>query len=213
MASPFRLCVSGSEAPHPGRLTPRQGGADDRAWWFVAGAVYLPLMVGSWAWFAWDGGVGAVIELQLGPRPVWDAVLGLVLGGLASAASRWGARRWRWMADMADALGAQLGPLAPLTTLVLAVCSGLGEEWLFRGVILQSWGQVASVVLFALAHTSPDPALRAWPVLALAMGAVFVALAVWTGGLMAPVVLHITVNALNLRWLVERHQRQSLPRG
>ena len=201
--------MSGSRETNSGRLTPRQGGGDDRSWWIVAGAVYGPLCVACMAWYGWSGGLDAIVERQMGDTPVRDAALGLILGVGASGLSRTCVERGR-LRRMADVLGAQLGPLSPGTTLALALASGLGEEWLFRGVILDSWGWVASVLVFAVAHASPDPALRPWPVMALVMGLVFVALAVWTNALMAPVVLHITVNALNLRWLVRRHQEQAL---
>ena len=98
-------------------------------------------------------------------------------------------------------LGASSG-----TLLVISLLAGLGEELLFRGVFmtgLAGWfglpvALVATSVLFGLAHLiTPTYAL-----LAGLIGIYFGILAVFTGGLFAPVLAHALYDWAALSYLV-----------
>lgn len=144
-------------------------------------------------------------------RPRWVAS---VRGGL----------RWRWLGRCALVvapvwvvylgLGFLLDPVEPgrpdhwvlllVLALVVTPFQAAGEEFLFRGWLVQNIGAyfarpvaglvvttVVSAALFGLAHGSPDP----WVLLSIATLAVAACLANWrTGGLEAGIAMHAVNN-------------------
>lgn len=144
-------------------------------------------------------------------RPRW---VSSVVGGL----------RWRWLARCSLVvapvwvvylgLGFVLDPIEPgrpahwvlllLMALLVTPFQAAGEEFLFRGWLVQNLGgyfarpvaglvvsTVVSAALFALAHGSPDP----WVLLSIATLAVAACLANWrTGGLEAGIAMHAVNN-------------------
>jgi len=109
-----------------------------------------------------------------------------------------------WTAAMEASLGVHLGPIRLPTCWFLALCSGIGEELLFRGVLQEAWGPVAATLLFAAIHVPMERSLILWPVFALAAGAMFSAMAVWTGTLTACMVAHILINVVHMRRITQR---------
>ncbi len=95
-------------------------------------------------------------------------------------------------------IGSDLG-----TVFVLVGLVPLGEELLFRGVLVGAWVRarrpvvavLSSTVLFSLAHVTVGP--RSIVVTAL-LGALFAAVLMVTGSLAAPVLAHCIVNAVAL---------------
>ncbi len=169
----------------------------------VALGVYLPVALVSAAWIFWAEGVDELVVRSLGTSPLWDAGLGLVVGlffvGLSRLASRTG--RWR---RLEDTLSEHLGPLRPVTCIVLAATSSVGEELAFRAALQPTVGLLAATLLFALAHVPFHRDLALWPLFAFVVGGAFGLLFEGTGAALAPTVAHFTVNALNLWWLAGR---------
>jgi membrane protease YdiL (CAAX protease family) len=56
-------------------------------------------------------------------------------------------------------------------------------------------------------HTGPGPAFRLWTLFAAVAGGLFGALTVWRGNLLAPMVAHFVVNAVNLWRVSAAHRR------
>lgn len=83
---------------------------------------------------------------------------------------------------------------------VIGVMAGIGEEWLFRGVLLPAVGLVLSSVVFGVAHIGAR-SMIAFGVWASGMGFVLGGLALLTGGLTAPVVAHGVYDMLALAYL------------
>jgi len=133
-----------------------------------------------------------------------DAVVGVCAGVLVIALSALLTASTRLGERLADGLAQLLGPLAWRDCVVLALASGVAEEAFFRGV-LQPWlGWVAASVLFGCAHVAPRRDLLPWTGFALAAGFGLGALFDATGNLVAPVVAHALINAVNLRLLALR---------
>jgi membrane protease YdiL (CAAX protease family) len=103
--------------------------------------------------------------------------------------------------ELEQRLGGVLGALGGDDAVVLAVLSGISEELFFRGGVQGSWGFVAATLLFALLHSGPGRMFGLWTAFALVAGALFGGLMLWRGNLLAPVVAHVLVNAVNLRRL------------
>lgn len=168
-------------------------------------AVVFALAVG----LAWGTGHSLLYADPASGRPVdWlrdplvgGAAAGLViaLSALLTASTRWGEALSRTLAEL-------LGPLSRRDCVVLAAASGLAEEALFRGALQPLVGWVAASVLFGLAHFVPRRELLPWVGFTLAAGFGLGWLYEATGNLVAPVVAHAGVNAVNLRLLSKRVQ-------
>ena len=133
---------------------------------------------------------------------VADPSAGLVVAALSILLSREFTRRSRSGERLARSLAAALGPLELRHCLVLAAASGVGEEALFRGALQPSLGLLGASLVFGLAHLVPRRGLWPWSVLAFAGGLALGGLFHATGNLVAPMVAHGVLNAVNLRLLV-----------
>ena len=146
---------------------------------------------------------GSLLVASAGDSVHWvrDPLLGLAAGAIVIWGSAELTERTEIGRTLARTLAEALGPLRLRDCLVLAVVSGVGEEALFRGALQPQVGLVWASVLFALAHLVPRRELLPWSVFALAAGLLLGGLYEATGNLVAPVVTHVVINAVNLRRL------------
>ena len=151
-------------------------------------------------------------------RAPLDAAIGLLLGlGIAAASQAVGESRA--LQPLADRLRELLRGLTVRQAVTLAVCSGIGEELLFRGVMFEeleprlgtSATLLATSILFGLAHSRRERKLWIWAVLSFVIGLLLGILRIFTGGLIAPIALHVAVNGLNL--LVETWDQRAVDSG
>ena len=98
------------------------------------------------------------------------------------------------------------GGLHPLGAIAIGAAAGIGEEWLFRGVLQPTVGVIAASVIFGAAHVG---GIRMLPfgVWAAGMGFVMGALAIATDGLIAPIVAHGVYDMLALEYIRRGAQR------
>ncbi len=146
---------------------------------------------------------GLYFALLIDPHTWWiDAAVGLAAGGvllfLWSLAGRWlpGAQ------ELERKLAATLADLNPSDVLGLAVLSGFAEEIFFRGAVQGAWGLIPATLLFGALHTGPGKVFRLWTLFAAVAGLALGGLMIWRGNLLAPILAHFLVNAVNLRRLV-----------
>jgi membrane protease YdiL (CAAX protease family) len=133
-----------------------------------------------------------------------DVGVGLAAAGLVIALSALLTEHTRMGERLAAGLAQLIGPLRLRDCLVLAAASAIGEEALFRGLLQPLVGWVAASLLFGFAHFAPRRELMPWTGFAIAAGFGLGALFDGTGNLVAPVVAHAGVNAVNLRLLARR---------
>lgn len=88
----------------------------------------------------------------------------------------------------------------PVSIFVIGAFAGIGEEWLFRGVLQPIVGLVAASVLFGVAHVG-NRTMMAFGMWATGMGLLLGALAQATGGLLAPIVAHGVYDMLALAYI------------
>jgi membrane protease YdiL (CAAX protease family) len=98
------------------------------------------------------------------------------------------------------------GGLHPAGVVLIGAAAGIGEEWLFRGIVQPLAGLIATSVLFGIAHIGGRRMLP-FGVWAMAMGLVMGALAIVTGGLTAPIVAHGVYDMLALEYIRRGAQR------
>ncbi len=124
--------------------------------------------------------------------------LGAGVGLAVVALSRVLDRSFAWSRRLSGLLGEMLGGMTPAKAAVLALSSAIGEEVLFRGVLLPTIGVVASSLVFGMLHVGPTREYLPWTVMAVIMGFGFAGLTVWTGNIAAAVIAHLTINYFNI---------------
>jgi membrane protease YdiL (CAAX protease family) len=148
-----------------------------------------------------------------GIQPARDAGIGLAVGLAVVLGSHAATRRTGWGERLARGLGEAIGPVSIPDALLLAMASGLGEEMFFRGALQPRVGLLWASLLFGAVHFVPRRAMWPWTVFAMVIGGLFGALFEWTGNLVAPVVAHTVVNAINLPVLARRYANGSTTAG
>jgi uncharacterized protein len=130
-----------------------------------------------------------------------SAGLGLTVATAIIGFTRITVPRFGW----AQRLHSELRPVARDLTigqiLVVAGLSSLGEELLFRGLLVPIAGVGISAVLFGLAHQIKGPSRWVWAGWATAVGLMLGGIFALTGSLVGPLLAHAIVNAANLSYL------------
>jgi membrane protease YdiL (CAAX protease family) len=131
----------------------------------------------------------------------WSVVLGALLGAATVLVTRIAVRRARWARTLHGELRPAVRDAGTGALLIMAVASGVGEELLFRGLLMPLFGVVASSIAFGLVHQVRGPARWIWVAWASVMGLLFALIFRLTGSLAGPIVAHVLVNGANLRFL------------
>jgi membrane protease YdiL (CAAX protease family) len=149
-----------------------------------------------------------LLELDLAwGSPVRDSAAGVAAAGLlaalnyavlTSAPDSWLVRGVR--AVYHEVLVPLFGRLDVASIVVIGVAAGVGEEWLFRGVLQSIVGLVPASLAFGAVHVG-SRAMVAFGVWAAAMGLILGSLAIATGGLIAPMVAHGAYDILALAYV------------
>lgn len=134
-----------------------------------------------------------------------DFALGIAAAAVVIGFSEWLTRRTRLGREFAVALAGVLGRRSVVECVALALASGFAEEAFFRGALQPHVGLVAASLIFGVVHFVPRREFLPWTAFAVAAGFLLGWLFDTTGNLVAPVVAHTTINAVNLWILSNRH--------
>jgi uncharacterized protein len=180
--------------PRPAPISPQPGEL-----FRLASRVYLVMAVGGLVWIGWHR-KAIPLELFVPLAAPWmDLAAGVAAAG-ALLLGWWAARRWVPLAaGLEERLRQTLGPLTVHEAMGLALLSGISEEVFFRGAMQPVWGYPVTTLLFGVLHSGRGRELLLWTGSALVAGAVLGGLMEWRGNLLAPVVCHVLVNAVQLR--------------
>lgn len=127
--------------------------------------------------------------------------LGVLVGATTIAVTPAMVRRWRWARALHLALRPAVHRAGNGALLAVAVASAVGEELLFRGLLVPLIGVAASSVAFGVLHQIRGRARWGWIGWATLMGLVFGEVFAMTGSLLGPLVAHAAINHSNLRFL------------
>jgi membrane protease YdiL (CAAX protease family) len=132
---------------------------------------------------------------------VLSAVLGVVSAVLIIALTRVAVRYFAWAQRLHSDLRPVARDLGVGQILMVAGLSSLGEELLFRGLLVPTVGVWLAAAAFGLAHQIKGPSRWVWAGWAMAVGLLLGAIFALTGSLVGPLLAHAIVNAANLTWL------------
>ena len=169
---------------------------------------YLAMACVAWVWRVLVQGepmlfVSEAAELQAGSL-CRDGAIGIGIGLAVVAVSDWLTSRTHWGEHLSRRLAEAVGPLSLPQCFVLALASGIGEEFFFRGALQPVVGLGWASFLFGLMHLGPDRAWLPWTGFAMVMGMGLGGLYILTGGIWAPLVAHVVINGVNLPRLAHR---------
>ena len=99
-----------------------------------------------------------------------------------------------------DTLRPLFGAIGLRDVVVISVAAGVGEELLFRGAVQPELGLVPASIIFGVLHMGGrgTVAFGCWVAV---MGGVLGWLALWTEGLLAPIVAHTAYDAAALAYI------------
>jgi len=131
-------------------------------------------------------------------------VAGVALGLVGVALSRQLDTHVPGVKRLGERFAAILAGASTKDALLLALFSAVGEEMLFRGCLQQELGLWPATLLFAAVHTGPERVYLWWTASAFVFGLGLALLFEHQGGLLAPILMHFTINAINIRSLGKR---------
>jgi len=172
------------------------------AWFF-----YLLLAATAVVWIGMrrNGTIDGTLFFDPTRWPI-DLALGLGAGLLLVGLWELVGRRFTSARRFEEMIGGVLGSLDVGQAIGLALLSGFAEELFFRGAMQEAWGFWIATALFAALHTGRQKGLWVWTVFALIAGLLFGGLVLYSGNLLAAMVGHVVVNAVNLGRLARRRE-------
>jgi membrane protease YdiL (CAAX protease family) len=156
-------------------------------------------------------------DAWMGDLPAWLLHFASIAGGvvLASAtvrATRIFVKRWGWAKMLHADLRPAVRDAGDGTILVLGIASGVAEELFFRGLLTPTLGLVVSSIAFGGLHQLRGRVGWIWAGWATIMGLLFGSLFLATGSLLGPIVAHVAINVINLRFLRDTDVQPKKPR-
>ena len=164
---------------------------------FFATFFYGFIFAAAWVWLE-RGTRTSMHALLFTPNLLRDAMLGVGVGCFFVALTPIFVRLIPAVADLEREFGWIVGEQRGYEIVFLALLSGTAEEALFRGAMYQVAGPAMSTIIFGAVHWPINWSFRAWPILAVALGAVMALERHLTGGVLAPILTHVTINLVNL---------------
>jgi len=174
-------------------------------------ARFYALLLGAallWAWVTGEPLLFRSADAEArGIRTGVDFTLGIAAAAIVIGLSDRLTRGTRIGEDLAVALAGVLGRRSVVECVALALASGIAEEAFFRGALQPHVGLVAASLIFGVVHFVPRREFLPWTAFAIAAGFLLGSLFETTGNLVAPIVAHSTINAVNLWLLSNRYAR------
>ncbi len=164
--------------------------------------VYGVLLALGWLWLVLRDR-GSVVALAAvgthGPAVAAGVGLGAALG--LYALGRLLVRYVPALAGLDARLATMVGPLSENQVIIVALASGVGEEFFFRCAMQDHLGVWLTAACFGLAHLGGGPALRWWAPLAAAFGLAMGWLVEAGFGVLSAAIAHALFNFFSLRRL------------
>lgn len=158
--------------------------------------IFYSLMGGIACAIAWArrGQLPIVLPDRELATALTSASVGLGVAVLVHGASEILERVFEWARTLRAGMQRMIGELTLGRAAIYAFFSAVGEELLFRGLLLAEFGLVISSVLFGAMHIGPDRSYLPWTLMATLTGFLFGGITLYTGDITAAVLAHMTIN-------------------
>lgn len=150
--------------------------------------------------------------LPMWSRHILSVMAGVVLAVITVRITRILVGRWKEAKLLHSDLRPVVRDASDGTILVLGLASGVAEELFFRGLLTPLLGLVLSSIAFGALHQLRGRAGVVWTIWAGIMGFLFGGLFLATGSLLGPIVAHVAINVINLRFLRDTDVEPRAPR-
>ena len=147
---------------------------------------------------------GRSVQLWLTADWAADLAAGAAFAVVVILLSALCTKRFSWARALESEFGWILGAQRAWEIALLALLSGVAEEYLFRGALQEKFGIWVATAVFAAVHWPVNRNFLAWPFLAGIVGLGLGGLKEWTDSLVAPAAAHVLINYVNLRRIVSR---------
>jgi hypothetical protein len=114
------------------------------------------------------------------------------------------ARSFQWARRLEAEFYKLFSDLKKNDFLLLALFSGIGEEFFFRGAMQPAFGYVITSLLFGSIHFIPNKVFFPWTIFAVIMGFTLGWLYIYSNNLLFPVIAHFMINYFNLSGICRR---------
>ena len=148
------------------------------------------------------------VGLEGGTAVLASVALGAILATGTIALTPRLVARFAWARDLHDTLRPVVHGASSLQLAATATLSGLAEELFFRGMLVQVTGLFVASIAFGALHQVKGPGRWIWASWATVMGLLFGAVFCLTGSLVGPILGHVAINAVNLRYLRDHAPRK-----
>ena len=108
-----------------------------------------------------------------------------------------------WAQKLEEFFAQIVTPLTFPVIFILALCSSVGEELFFRGAFQNQFGLIPASIIFGCVHIPWNKLMIPWTIMAIVAGFLLGGLYIYAGNILAPLVLHFTINLLNL-WAINQ---------
>ncbi len=158
--------------------------------------IFYTLMGGIACAIAWArrGQLPIVLPDRELATALTSALVGLGVAVLVHGASEILERVFEWARTLRAGMQRMIGELTLGRAAIYAFFSAVGEELMFRGLLLAEFGLVISSLLFGAMHIGPDRSYLPWTLMATLTGFLFGGITLYTGDITAAVLAHMTIN-------------------
>jgi membrane protease YdiL (CAAX protease family) len=118
------------------------------------------------------------------------------------------ARSFQWARRLEAEFYKLFSDLTKSDLFLLALFSGIGEEFFFRGAMQPAFGYVITSLLFGSIHFIPKKVFLPWTIFACVMGFTLGWVYIYSGNLLFPVIAHFMINYLNLSGICRRKTQE-----
>ncbi len=179
----------------------------------IAGAFYGPILLIALLW-GWLRDLWPQWWTLEGPAEVGSAIQAGCLLGLLGVGLSWQlTRSVPGIRKLSDRIGMVLAGQTGWNAIALALFSSIGEEFFFRGCLQSEFGLWPATVLFAIVHIGNERLWLWWTATAFVAGIGLGVLYEHYGGLLAPILMHFVINAINIHLLGLRGQQAHAEKG
>ncbi|WP_372369406.1 lysostaphin resistance A-like protein [Candidatus Uabimicrobium sp. HlEnr_7] len=125
--------------------------------------------------------------------------IGLIIVVITIIISIVGSSKLKWIRNAEQEIKKSIGNLTSFDIIIIAICSGIGEELLFRAAFQPTYGLVITSLFFGMLHFPVNKHFLFYPIFATIMGFILGYITLINNGcITSAIIAHIFINMINL---------------